>query len=112
MTVADQLREEMAQSVVFDRDKVIEAVKNGIWHNGVAYVLFYGYTYTQEIYGYAYTQGIILPLYGGGGVKQCRMRGDKAVSDGQRVQVCRLSSSCKRQADRLQGNALGYGVSE
>ena len=59
MTVADQLREEMAQSVVFDRDKVIEAVKNGIWHNGVAYVLFYGYTYTQEIYGYAYTQGII-----------------------------------------------------
>lgn len=49
MTVADQLREEMAQSVVFDRDKVIEAVKNGIWHNGVAYVLFYGYTYTQEI---------------------------------------------------------------
>lgn len=49
MTVADQLREEMAQSVVFDRDKVIEAVKNGIWHNGVAYVLFYGYTYTQGI---------------------------------------------------------------
>ena len=49
MTVADQLREEMAQCVVFDRDKVIEAVKNGIWHNGVAYVLFYGYAYTQGI---------------------------------------------------------------
>lgn len=49
MTIAEQLREEMAQSVVFDRDKVIEAVKNGIRHNGVAYVLFYGYAYTQEI---------------------------------------------------------------
>lgn len=49
MTVADQLREEMAQSVVFDRDKVIEAVKNGIRHNGVAYVTYYGFGYTQEI---------------------------------------------------------------
>ena len=49
MTIAEQLREEMAQSVVFDRGKVIEAVKNGIRHNGVAYVLFYGFAYTQEI---------------------------------------------------------------
>ena len=39
----------MAQSVVFDRDKVIEAVKNGIRHNGVAYVTYYGFGYTQEI---------------------------------------------------------------
>ena len=49
MTVADQLREEMAQSVVFDRGKVIEAVKNGIRYNGVAYVTYYGFGYTQEI---------------------------------------------------------------
>ena len=49
----------MAQSVVFDRDKVIEAVKNGIRHNGVAYVTYYGFGYTQEIYECAYTQGII-----------------------------------------------------
>ena len=49
MTIAEQLREEMAQSVVFDRDKVIEAVKNGIRHNGVAYVTYYGFGYTQEI---------------------------------------------------------------
>lgn len=49
MTVADQLREEMAQSVVFDRDKVIEVVKNGIRHSGVAYVTYYGFGYTQEI---------------------------------------------------------------
>lgn len=49
MTIAEQLREEMAQSVVFDRDKVIDAVKNGIRRDGVAYVLFYGYAYTQGI---------------------------------------------------------------
>ena len=49
MTIAEQLREEMAQSVVFDRDKVIEAVKNGIRHDGVAYVTYYGFGYTQEI---------------------------------------------------------------
>lgn len=49
MTVADQLREEMAQSVVFDRDKVIEAVKNGIMRDGVAYVIYYGFGYTRGI---------------------------------------------------------------
>lgn len=59
MTIAEQLREEMAQSVVFDRYKVIEAVKNGIRHNGVAYVTYYGFGYTQGIYEFAYTQGII-----------------------------------------------------
>ena len=40
MTIAEQLREEMAQSVVFDRDKVINAVKNGIMRDGVAYVTY------------------------------------------------------------------------
>lgn len=49
MTIAEQLREEMAQSVVFDRDKVINAVKNGIRRDGVAYVTYYGLGYTQEI---------------------------------------------------------------
>ena len=54
MTVADQLREEMAQSVVFDRDKVINAVKNGIRRDGVAYVTYYGFGYTLGIiYRYA-----------------------------------------------------------
>lgn len=49
MTEADKLREEMTHSVVFDRDKVIEAVKNGIRYNGVAYITYYGFGYTQEI---------------------------------------------------------------
>lgn len=49
MTIAEQLREEMAQSVVFDRDKVIGAVKNGIRRDGVAYVTYYGFGYTQGI---------------------------------------------------------------
>lgn len=39
----------MAQSVVFDRDKVIDAVKNGIWRDGVAYVTYYGFGYTRGI---------------------------------------------------------------
>ena len=39
----------MAQSVVFDRDKVIDAVKHGIRRDGVAYVTYYGFGYTQEI---------------------------------------------------------------
>ena len=44
MTIAEQLRE-----VVFDRDKVIDAVKHGIRRDGVAYVTYYGFGYTQEI---------------------------------------------------------------
>ena len=39
----------MAQSAVFDRDKVIDAVKHGIRRDGVAYVTYYGFGYTQEI---------------------------------------------------------------
>ena len=39
----------MAHSVVFDRDKVINAVKNGIMLDGVAYVIYYGFGYTRGI---------------------------------------------------------------
>ena len=66
MTIAEQLREDMAQSVVFDRDKVIEAVKNGIRHNGVAYVTYYGFGYTQGIiYRSTEKAVVILRRYGG-----------------------------------------------
>ena len=39
----------MAQSAVFDRDKVINAVRNGIRRDGVAYVTYYGFGYTRGI---------------------------------------------------------------
>ena len=45
MTIAEQLREEMAQSVVFDRDKVIdaecEAIRRFLTDNGFRCVVYH-----------------------------------------------------------------------
>lgn len=54
MTAAEQLKAEMAGSVVFDKDKVIAAVKNGIKRDGVAYITYFGYkdSMTGIVYRY------------------------------------------------------------
>lgn len=46
----------MAGTVVFDKEKVIEAVKNGIKRDGVAYLTYFGYKDSNRGIIYRYNE--------------------------------------------------------